>query len=677
MSITNYKKTITELTQDLAKLETYAEKLGMENNRITLRELNEHIKHDRFNLAVLGEFRRGKSTLINALLRTPLLPSDIVPTTATVNRITYDSQPQAKVVYFDGTSEEIDIRNLADYATQDGEKSENVREVTVWYPTVYCANNVDIYDTPGLNDSERMTNATMDVISRMDVAIFVLSANVNFSMSECEFIGEKLMTSDVGRVIFVVTRMDEYTPEQRGKILSSIRKRIETMILSKAEEVLVDDAEKLNAFRNKLGDIQIYGVSSTMALKARETHDLDMLEKSGFPAFERAIDELLTQQRGRVMLEKQSSSILKACQDIFNLIKGKLAPLTMDEDEYNRTCLLVEREINAIKAKLNDECFRLDDVCATITKDLRDKQPQAIEDMKAQIRLAAESLDVDKAALKRKNQDAFVENVWKTQMIPLIQHQLQVYSEKITDQISQATEAEYENLDAYATQVANHMENIALAFNFEGKKDKLDAPELAKHALLYAAFGTSGQSVLYGYRTAKLKGAILGGVSSLGLTMGSATVATVALVLAGITVATPVALAVTLLSAVTGMFGGNAIVKKVFWKDRAEVFRTEIAQAACDGLDQVLVDNDFNHYIEDYVNTTFAGIKNELRKNTEGTLSDLQHTLLKTRENYAAERAQAEQQLQDYTMIMENLSAITERTQQVRENYHLDVISED
>ena len=283
MSITNYKKTITELTQDLAKLETYTEKLGMDNNHITLRELNEHIKNDRFNLAVLGEFRRGKSSLINALLRTPLLPSDVVPTTATVNRITYDSQPQAKVEYFDGTSEEIDIEHLAEYATQDGEKSENVREVTVWYPTVYCANNVDIYDTPGLNDSDRMTKATTEVISRMDVAIFVLSANVNFSMSECEFIGEKLMTSDVGRVIFVVTRMDEYTPAQQAKILGSIRERIESMILIKAGEVL--DDENLDVFKKKIGDIQIYGVSSTMALEARKNHDLDLLEKSGLTQF--------------------------------------------------------------------------------------------------------------------------------------------------------------------------------------------------------------------------------------------------------------------------------------------------------------------------------------------------------------------------------------------------------
>ena len=182
-SIVSYRQTITELAQDLIRLETYADKLDMDHCKQTLRQLNERIKEDRFNLAVLGEFRRGKSTLINALLRTPVLPSDIVPCTASVNRITYDPQPRAKVEYIDGRTKEIPIDDLAQYATQEGDKSTDVREITVWYPTVYCSNNVDIYDTPGLNDSDEMTKATNEVISRMDVALFVLSANVNFSLS--------------------------------------------------------------------------------------------------------------------------------------------------------------------------------------------------------------------------------------------------------------------------------------------------------------------------------------------------------------------------------------------------------------------------------------------------------------------------------------------------------------
>mgnify|MGYP002866452803 CR=1 FL=1 len=113
----------------------------------------------------------------------------------------------AKVEFFNGNSLNIDIDEITEYATQYGTKNEDVREVTVWYPTVYCSNNVDIYDTPGLNDNDEMTAATLNVMDKMDVAIFTLSADSNFSQSESDFIGQKLRTSNIGRVIFVVTRM--------------------------------------------------------------------------------------------------------------------------------------------------------------------------------------------------------------------------------------------------------------------------------------------------------------------------------------------------------------------------------------------------------------------------------------------------------------------------------------
>ena len=57
-SILDYKGVIQGLTQDLARLETYAEKLEMENCAVTLKELNEHVRDNRFNLAVLGGLSR-------------------------------------------------------------------------------------------------------------------------------------------------------------------------------------------------------------------------------------------------------------------------------------------------------------------------------------------------------------------------------------------------------------------------------------------------------------------------------------------------------------------------------------------------------------------------------------------------------------------------------------------
>lgn len=668
MDIADYKRIITELTQDLAKLEVYADNLDMESSRISLHDLNEHIKNDHFNLAVLGEFRRGKSTLINALLRTPVLPADIVPTTASVNRITYDPIPKAKVEYFDGSQEDIPIERLKDYATQEGEKSESVREVTVWYPTAYCANNVDLYDTPGLNDSEEMTKATTEVISQMDVALFVLSANVNFSMSEAQFIGEKLLTANIGRVIFVVTRMDAYTQEEQGKILRVIRRRIEEMVLEKAKEVFADDLEQLAAFQNKLGSIQIFGVSSTQALEARRTKDNELLVKSGFAAFERAIDEMLTQERGRVMLDKQTASILKTSGDIFQTIQTRLTPLTMSEDEFKRNCERTEQEIAKINEAMSGEFQRLDTACETITAKALVDWNGYVQEIKTDIMDMVNALNLDAADLNKKNKDKTTETIWTEHIAPAISRKLQIYCERFQNEINAAVGHECKKMDTYEEKVLECLSVISKTFSIERQAKGKYLP-LLDTTLNMLTLG--GGTLRAGYNIAGPKGAIVGGLSGAGITAAGSYALGILLGLTGLT-AWPFVLGAGMIGSIGGLLGGKALVNKVFWRDRAEDFKRSLGKAACGELDRILQQEHFEATINDHIHATFAAIKDELRKNSSATLVDLQKTVLTIRENFAAEKAQSERKLQTYTAILEELSAITERTAKVRKQYRLD-----
>ena len=664
MDISNYKKTITELTQDLAKLEIYANDLKMENTQKTLRELNERIKNDRFNVAVLGEFRRGKSTLINALLRTPVLPSDIVPTTASVNRITYDPQPRARVEYFDGSTENIDIRDLADYATQEGDKSANVKEVVVWYPTVYCANNVDIYDTPGLNDSAAMTDATMKVIDRMDIAIFTLMANIPFSMSECDFIGEKLLTSNVGRVVFVVTRMGEYTPEQQERILNSVRKRISEMVLAKAERVLSDRPEELEEFKRKLADIRVFGVDSVMALEARKNYDPRMLEKSGFTALERAIDELLTRERGQIMLEKQTGAILKSANDIFSVIQTCSVPLTMDESEFGAKCEKANSQIATIEDSLNNELARLNQAAAEISEKTNSEWATYVAELKAELENIANSVEISMKDLSPRGRERMCEDVWTNHMAPAINRGLQVYSEKIQNNVAEAIGKECKKLDEYAQSVSTMLDEFAVSLVPADSVGKDGSGQVLSFALL-------GAGGLAGYKVNGIKGAIVGGLSG-GLALGATSFALgFALTAIGVTVTAPVSLAVAVAATLISTLTGKKLTQRLFWKDSAKRFREDLAKMSFDQLDELLEKADFENTINSYITEVFDAIKKEITNNTTGALKDIQKALQDTRENFAVEKAQAAQKMETYTTILESLSAISNRTAAVREAYGL------
>ena len=81
---------------------------GIETSRgVLLRDLSHRLRTDRFTLAVVGEFSRGKSTLINALLgQRELLPTAIEPATAAITLLTHGDSPTATVNYEDGTRRE-------------------------------------------------------------------------------------------------------------------------------------------------------------------------------------------------------------------------------------------------------------------------------------------------------------------------------------------------------------------------------------------------------------------------------------------------------------------------------------------------------------------------------------------------------------------------------------------
>jgi len=82
-----------------------------------LARLEERLRTGDFCIAVLGEFKRGKSTLVDALLRAELLPTGALPLTAVATEVSYGA-PAATVVFLDGHSEEVPAGELADYVTE-------------------------------------------------------------------------------------------------------------------------------------------------------------------------------------------------------------------------------------------------------------------------------------------------------------------------------------------------------------------------------------------------------------------------------------------------------------------------------------------------------------------------------------------------------------------------------
>ena len=78
----NYQAMLSQVNESMADLGDVCDELGLKEYADSLKTSREHMKNRVFSVGVMGEFRRGKSTVINALLGRDIVPSDIVPTSA-------------------------------------------------------------------------------------------------------------------------------------------------------------------------------------------------------------------------------------------------------------------------------------------------------------------------------------------------------------------------------------------------------------------------------------------------------------------------------------------------------------------------------------------------------------------------------------------------------------------
>jgi ribosome biogenesis GTPase A len=117
-----------------------------------LSELQEKLALQQFNLVVMGQFKRGKSTFINALLGADIVPTAIVPLTSIVTLLCFGPQPKATVHFLDGRREETAIAEIQRYVTEkeNPQNRLNVKEVEVFYPCAHLKDGVRIIDTPGV-----------------------------------------------------------------------------------------------------------------------------------------------------------------------------------------------------------------------------------------------------------------------------------------------------------------------------------------------------------------------------------------------------------------------------------------------------------------------------------------------------------------------------------------------
>ncbi|MTJ52133.1 dynamin family protein [Anabaena sp. UHCC 0253] len=662
-SVLEYNKVERTLVSDLEKLRSFSQKLKLTKSIVLINDVLQRIEQRSFSIAVVGEFKRGKSTFINALLGQEILPSDILPCSATLNRVTYGVKPEVKIIFKDGHEEQISIEELTDYVTKLTPESEmtaeSIKEAVVYYPIPYCQNNIDVIDTPGLNDDQNMTEVTLSVLPQVDAAIMIILAQSPFSEFERDLLENKLLTNDLGRVIFVVNIWDSYTPEQTERILGSVKNRIQKYVLERAENQFGKDSEEYTIYKQKIGTPKVFGIYIKQALEAKQKGDQNLLFQSGFKQFEVALEKFLTQERGVILLEVPANRVITSSKEILTTISIQESALAMKQEEFQAAYQKSVAEIAAIRERQTKEFKLIDGAAANVKLLVRPLIYNFSTELKQAVEEAIQATAIDPREVKNDNTKKSLANKLNEKVKNALRHRTDKISQKIQDEIQKGIDKEVERLQDFAQSVGQAITNIEMQFVevevSSNRKTSAAAEAITVALSVFTGFG----GIWSGYRAAGLKGAAVGAAASFGTAVVGGFIATV--------IGLPIALPVLLAVGVVSIFTGGGIASMVFAGDLVENYRKNYTEKTLEALDKQIREQRLEQKIDDQITTAFEVLKQTLRQEVDALLDNTQKTLTELSDKRGRQEAMTDAERQEINQIRAETQRILGNAQRLCE----------
>lgn len=319
---------------------------------VFLLDLKERLEKDRFNLVVVGQFKRGKTCLINALMGSDLLPVAVVPLTSVVTVLSYGERIKATVLRHDGESTEIPLQDVASYVTEVGnpKNEKNVREVHIELPSAYLKDGVRLIDTPGVGSVyQHNTDVAYRYLPHCDAALFLLSVEQPVGRAELDFLRDVQVYSN--RIFFLLNKID---------ILSD----------PEIEESL---AFSRNALEEAMGtQVKMFPVSAKLALKGKGEGSEEVLRKSRLPDFSAILDQFLMQEKGKVLLLSAGGTLQRTLRQGRLERELELKALTTPLEELQEKISLFEKKRAEVLAEKDAFLFLVEGETKKIIREILD-----------------------------------------------------------------------------------------------------------------------------------------------------------------------------------------------------------------------------------------------------------------------------------------------------------------
>lgn len=206
---------------ELAKVRENCEKFHIASLARQLEAAESMLKDSSpIDVAILGQFKAGKSSFINSLIGESVLPVGVVPVTTVICRLQYGPQRKAVVTFFNNSRSEIELGSLDEFTSEakNPSNNKNVEMVDIELPSLEEYPGLRFVDTPGLGSVFAYHHATSENwLPEVGAALLAISSDRPLSENDLRIIRELLRYTP--NVILLLTKTDLLTPEQQDEIV--------------------------------------------------------------------------------------------------------------------------------------------------------------------------------------------------------------------------------------------------------------------------------------------------------------------------------------------------------------------------------------------------------------------------------------------------------------------------
>lgn len=176
------------------------------------------------DVAILGQFKAGKSSFLNSIIGKQVLPVGVIPVTTAITRLQYGEPERAEVTHYDGKKTYVSVEEVGEYNSESRNpgNEKNVEVIDIYFPSLRDYAGLRLVDTPGLGSVFQYHRATAENwLPEVGAALLAISADRPLSEHDLQLISE--LASYTPRIVLLLTKVDLLTPEQRTEVISFFR----------------------------------------------------------------------------------------------------------------------------------------------------------------------------------------------------------------------------------------------------------------------------------------------------------------------------------------------------------------------------------------------------------------------------------------------------------------------